>query len=208
MSALRFGRGRIPISNQLLTIRIPRGYLEIPALPPIPTPNQPLVTHSHFALPARRISSSPQRLDLPQWPGPAIPQPPVGPSDPIAAKDDAQSSSSGRGSFGDIFKRWADNPLVQAAITTVLGLGVVFVGGIGYLEWYKANVLNRMEEAFAPGYDPALELGVSRKHLDGEEHVQRHEQALVHRIVDGTEVGSYWLMLGSKGTGKGTMIIE
>lgn len=153
----------------------------------------------------RYISASARRLDLPQWPGPAVPQPPVGPSDTIPP---SKRTSSPSDSFSDILRRWADNPLVQAAVTTVLGLGVVFVGGVGYLEWYKANVLDRMEEAFAPGYDPALELGVSKKHLDDEDHIKRKEQALVDRIVDGTEVGSYWLMIGSKGTGKGTMIIE
>lgn len=29
-------------------------------------------------------------------------------------------------------------------------------------------------------------------------HIKRHEQARVNRIVSGEEVGSYWLMIGSK----------
>lgn len=114
-------------------------------------------------------------------------------------------------------RKWMESPFVQAGVTTVVGLIMVFAGGVGYLTWYKAHVLNKMEAAFAPGYDPALELGTIRnkrhsKTSDGEEkeegHIIRKEQALVDEIVHGTEVGSYWLIVGSKGTGKGTMIID
>ncbi|KAG8739061.1 hypothetical protein FRC10_006218 [Ceratobasidium sp. 414] len=47
---------------------------------------------------------------------------------------------------------------VDAIITTLIGITVVFFGGVGYVAWYKANVLNKIEAAFEPGYDPALEL--------------------------------------------------
>lgn len=58
---------------------------------------------------------------------------------------------------------------------TIANIFLVFVGGVVYLQWYKANVLYKVrpikspdapridrhaqiERAFAPGYDPALEL--------------------------------------------------
>ena len=95
-----------------------------------------------------------------------------------------------------------------------------------------------MMKAFEAGYDPVLELGKfhQRKQKaalpeldpsdpaggatsrddesddDDEEeiptHILRQEQALVDKIVRGEETGSYWLIIGSKGTGKGTMIVE
>ncbi|CAE7130224.1 unnamed protein product [Rhizoctonia solani] len=47
---------------------------------------------------------------------------------------------------------------VDAVITAMTGVVVVFFGGIAYVAWYKADVLDKIEEAFAPGYDPVLEL--------------------------------------------------
>ncbi|KAG9030233.1 hypothetical protein FS837_003322, partial [Tulasnella sp. UAMH 9824] len=43
------------------------------------------------------------------------------------------------------------SPLLGATFTTVIGLAVVFVGGIFYFEWYKANVIRKIEMAFEPG---------------------------------------------------------
>lgn len=42
------------------------------------------------------------------------------------------------------YHEWAHSPSFQAALTTVVGLGAVFAGGIGYLQWYKAHVLRRV----------------------------------------------------------------
>lgn len=36
------------------------------------------------------------------------------------------------------------NPLLGATFTTVIGLAVVFVGGVFYFEWYKANVIRKV----------------------------------------------------------------
>ncbi|KAG7091095.1 hypothetical protein E1B28_010150 [Marasmius oreades] len=109
--------------------------------------------------------------------------------------------------------------LVDAALTTVIGLGMVFIGGIGYLAWYKKNVLDKIELAFAPGYDPALE--VAKNHLkkasskadDDEdslwtEHFRRVEQDAVDRAIKGEDSGHYCVLLGPKGSGKGTMIFD
>jgi ABC-type molybdenum transport system ATPase subunit/photorepair protein PhrA len=71
-----------------------------------------------------------------------------------------------------------------------------------------------MERAFASGYDPALDLGHNshqrRKNANGETeegsmHLVREEQKVVDAILRGEESGKYWLLMGSKGTGKGTM---
>ncbi|KAK1234254.1 hypothetical protein PQX77_002561 [Marasmius sp. AFHP31] len=111
------------------------------------------------------------------------------------------------------------SPLMDAALTTVVGLAMVFVGGIAYLQWYKKNVLDKIEQAFAPGYDPALE--VAKNHLknpphtevEDEEipwtqHFRRVEQDTIDRVVKGEEPGHYYVLLGPKGSGKGTMIFD
>ncbi|WRT66519.1 uncharacterized protein IL334_003478 [Kwoniella shivajii] len=83
---------------------------------------------------------------------------------------------------------------------------MVFGAGVGYLEWYKAHVLHRIERAFEPGYDPALEL--STLHAPNSSHIHRREQPIIDRIVAGEDKGGYYLVIGSKGTGKGTMILD
>lgn len=80
-----------------------------------------------------------------------------------------------------------------------------------------SRVLNspQIELAFAPGYDPALELA---KHQTGKdetsledigefeldaggpwtEHLRRKEQDWIDRIVQGKETGHYFVLLGPK----------
>ncbi|KAL1745046.1 hypothetical protein HDZ31DRAFT_63534 [Schizophyllum fasciatum] len=114
------------------------------------------------------------------------------------------------------------HPLADAALTTIVGLGLVFFGGIAYLWWYKKNVLDKIELAFTAGYDPALELAVhptkkgaeaqagpeSDEEIPWTQHLRRNEQDLIDHIIDGTETGHYWVLLGPKGSGKGTMIFD
>ncbi|KAG9221165.1 hypothetical protein CCMSSC00406_0007339 [Pleurotus cornucopiae] len=118
------------------------------------------------------------------------------------------------------------NPLLDAALTTIVGLGMVFLGGVGYIKWYKKNVLDKIELAFAPGYDPALELANASKKghtqhthepescddpdadIPWTEHLRRKEQDLIDRMIKGEEAGHYFILLGPKGSGKGTMIFD
>ncbi|CAE6431162.1 unnamed protein product, partial [Rhizoctonia solani] len=111
---------------------------------------------------------------------------------------------------------------VDAIITTLIGITVVFAGGIAYMEWYKSNVLNKIERAFAPGYDPTLELANhpsrpsgSNANEDGfddslmaDAHMQREEQKIVDSIMKGDEAGHYYLFMGPKGGGKSTMVVD
>ncbi|KAK2463130.1 hypothetical protein APHAL10511_004785 [Amanita phalloides] len=109
-----------------------------------------------------------------------------------------------------------NTPLLDTALATLVGLGIVFVGGVAYLQWYKWNVLNKVEKAFAPGYDPALELATHHtkrpRRSSGEVpwilNPRHKEQDTIDRIVHGLETGHYYILLGSKGTGKGTMILD
>ncbi|CEL61375.1 hypothetical protein RSOLAG1IB_09978 [Rhizoctonia solani AG-1 IB] len=108
----------------------------------------------------------------------------------------------------------------DAVITAITGVVVIFFGGIAYVAWYKADVLDKIEDAFAPGYDPVLEL-MSYPSKSGEVdedgvrnyalstwQVKRKEQALVDSIMEGKEAGHYFLFLGPNGSGKTTMMVD
>jgi hypothetical protein len=101
----------------------------------------------------------------------------------------------------------------------VLGSGFAF-GGYCYHKFYKWLVLKKMENAFKPG-DPVLELAARGKQIpnsitydhpcdDDEEHhwILRDEQLKIDRIVNGTDRGHYHLLIGEKGTGKSSMLLD
>lgn len=106
----------------------------------------------------------------------------------------------------------AESAATTFASIVVLGLGFAAAGYI-YHKSYKRIVLKKMVRAFEPG-DPVLDLAASGKDLPGfrdpeeERWVHRSEQSIVDAIVDGREVGHYYLMIGEKGTGKSSMILE
>jgi len=75
-----------------------------------------------------------------------------------------------------------------------------------------------MEKAFQPG-DPVLELAAlsqapshlgekTDKSRDSTHWIPRKEQAHIDAIVNGTHQGHYHLLIGEKGTGKSSMLIE
>ena len=86
--------------------------------------------------------------------------------------------------------------------------------GCLYTLWYKRHVLKKMEHAFDPG-DPVLDLakvtkqsGTEAQEDEKEHFVQRDEQPLLDRIVNGSERGHYYLLIGEKGVGKTSMLID
>lgn len=54
--------------------------------------------------------------------------------------------------------------------------------------------------------DPALELTSAKSPQSS--HIIRREQKLIDSIFRGEKEGGYYLVIGPKGTGKGTMILE
>ena len=92
--------------------------------------------------------------------------------------------------------------------------------GYSYNLYYKRMVLEKMENAFKPG-DPVLALAAQAKSesdtdrvvpADEEkkrEHwVLREEQEIIDAIVSGKTKGQYHLLVGEKGTGKSSMLID
>jgi hypothetical protein len=105
----------------------------------------------------------------------------------------------------------------EAAATTfasILVLGAGFaIAGYAYHKTYKRIVLGKIAGAFEPG-DPVLELAAIAKevpHSPGssdDRWVHREEQTRVDDIIAGKEVGHYHLLIGEKGTGKSSMLLE
>lgn len=114
--------------------------------------------------------------------------------------------------------------MFEAAATTGASIFILACVGIGYTKYYKWNVLEKMENAFREG-DPVLDLAASGKEVprettrhevthtpadeeDGERWIIRDEQEKIDQIVKGQLKGRYHLLLGEKGTGKSSMLID
>ena len=94
-------------------------------------------------------------------------------------------------------------------------------GGYAYHKFYKWIVLHKIEGAFKPG-DPVLELAAIGKQVpnsvtehgpnckdDPEDHwIMRDEQEKIDTIVCGLDRGHYHLLIGEKGTGKSSMLLD
>ncbi|KAK1461435.1 hypothetical protein CMEL01_14389 [Colletotrichum melonis] len=109
-------------------------------------------------------------------------------------------------------KKMLESAATSFASILVLAVGFA-VAGYAYHKTYKRIVLKKMTRAFTPG-DPVLELAAIGKEVPqtsaeaDDRWVQRPEQARVDRIIDGSEAGHYFLLMGEKGTGKSSMLIE
>lgn len=110
-----------------------------------------------------------------------------------------------------------ESAVTAAAGILVLGSGFA-LGGYLYHRFYKWLVLHKMERAFEPG-DPVLELAATGKQLptsiasnhihEDETHwILRDEQGKIDAIVNGTDIGHYHLLIGEKGTGKSSMLLD
>jgi hypothetical protein len=105
----------------------------------------------------RPFQTTSRLSNIPQWPNPPVPQPQVTPYDtPGSGSGSASAKGTAGGSGGgekqqgtkeqvsSFLREWASSSSFQAALTTVVGLGMVFAAGVGYLEWYKYHVLHRV----------------------------------------------------------------
>ncbi|KAI9759943.1 MAG: hypothetical protein M4579_001976 [Chaenotheca gracillima] len=105
--------------------------------------------------------------------------------------------------------------MFETAATTFASLSILGLAGYGYHKYYKHLVLKKMSNAFKPG-DPVLELAALGKghpktdaSTEHSEHwIPRKEQDQLDAIINGSNQGRYHLLIGEKGTGKSSMIID
>ncbi|KAL9599345.1 MAG: hypothetical protein Q9219_003878 [cf. Caloplaca sp. 3 TL-2023] len=104
--------------------------------------------------------------------------------------------------------------MFESAATTVVSLFVLGLAGYGYHRYYKYLVLQKLERAFEPG-DPVLELAAlggppptTLGDNDNEHWVRLKEQQKIDAIVNGSDRGHYHLLIGEKGTGKSSMLLD
>jgi hypothetical protein len=148
--------------------------------------------------------------NLPITPSDNLPSPPDEPEGPKKKDGTHESFSFGPTAF----------KMFEAALTTFASVAILGVVGYSYTIYYKRMVLNKIEHAFAPG-DPVLDLAAVAKQgspsggeelVDDEGHRQhwvlREEQDVLDAIVAGRLKGQYHLLVGEKGTGKSSMLID
>ncbi|KAL9585677.1 MAG: hypothetical protein Q9212_001373 [Teloschistes hypoglaucus] len=143
----------------------------------------------------------------PQLPGQVAPQP---------GQSEEQTGEKDTGGRQDQSSEW--NPtlfkMFESAATTMVSLIVLGLAGYGYHRYYKYLVLQKMEHAFQPG-DPVLELAAlagpppsTAGENDDEHWIRLKEQQKIDAIIDGTDRGHYHLLIGEKGTGKSSMLLD
>jgi hypothetical protein len=116
------------------------------------------------------------------------------------------SSSRQRSKWGDLAVKMRD-----ASATTGISLCLLALVGYSYTQYYNGEVLRSIESAFETG-EPVLELAAStidpRRLVLPDRWIPRVEQDRIDKIVRGEDRESYHLIMGEKGTGKGSMLID
>jgi hypothetical protein len=120
--------------------------------------------------------------------------------------------------------------MFEAAATTGASILILGLVGYSYTLYYKYMVLSKIENAFKPG-DPVLDLAAHGKEVpkedtpnpkynttmgdipgvnepDYDRWIPRVEQEKIDSIISGNDKGRYHLLLGEKGTGKSSMLID
>ncbi|KAE8381347.1 hypothetical protein BDV26DRAFT_255790 [Aspergillus bertholletiae] len=113
---------------------------------------------------------------------------------------------------GRFSRKFLETTATTLATAVMLGLG-----GYSYHLHYKRLVLQKIDNAFSPGFSTVELASLAQSNLDTENattaqdqpfHVPRPEQPVIDAIVNGGATGSYWLIFGEKGAGKMSMLLQ
>ncbi|KAH7135174.1 hypothetical protein B0J11DRAFT_517763 [Dendryphion nanum] len=113
--------------------------------------------------------------------------------------------------------------MFESAATTGASILILGLVGFSYTRYYKYMVLEKIENAFRPG-DPVLDLAATGKEIpvrdqlgdipgvndevEYDHWIPRAEQDKIDKIISGHDRGRYHLLIGEKGTGKSSMLID
>ena len=87
------------------------------------------------------------------------------------------------------------------------------MAGYGYHRYYKYLILKKMKKAFDPG-DPVLEMAATGSEATttipegGDNWLRLSDQERIDAVVNGSNKGHYHLLIGEKGTGKSSMLLN
>lgn len=166
--------------------------------------HKPVWRWHRFSVGAVRNAQQKRGLHGPPSPGQVAPQNDTG-------EDGAPRTDADSFKWKPTFFR-----MFESAATTLASIAMLGLVGYGYHKYYKYLVLKKMEHAFKPG-DPMLELASlgkqhSEANFDEKEDdklwIRKIEQEKIDNIVNGTDQGHYHLLIGEKGTGKSSMLLE
>jgi hypothetical protein len=130
------------------------------------------------------------------------------------APEDWDSAGGATGGAGKgeptLAARMLDSAATTLASVLVLGAGFALAGYV-YHKSYKTLQLQKIANAFEPG-DPVLDLAAMGKDIPSTPHpdhwIMRAEQAKIDAIINGADKGHYFLIMGEKGCGKSSMLLE
>ena len=111
-------------------------------------------------------------------------------------------------------KRWKEivnisKKCLETGLITMASLAVLVLGGVLYHKLYKRNVLWKMDQSFDANASLMLAKHQDQvKNIDKELWAERTQQELIDEIVTGKVKGKYYLLLGEKGTGKTSAVME
>ncbi|CAG8539692.1 11566_t:CDS:10 [Acaulospora morrowiae] len=124
-------------------------------------------------------------------------QPIVEKSAETALDDENEPKKKSSGSPGGSKKKkeWLSPRVMDAVLTTVMGLAAVGLGGVFYQLWYEWNEIHKVQLAFTH-HAPLL------KSRTNEKHFAREEQEKINNVIAGKGDEKYFLLVGERGTGK------
>ncbi|GAB7353101.1 hypothetical protein MBLNU459_g3644t1 [Dothideomycetes sp. NU459] len=125
---------------------------------------------------------------------------------PGTPSPEEDEDGAGSKNNADEEKKW--RPMFWKMLEILIANFISLIG-YSYTVYYKSSVLRKMEHAFEPG-DPVLDLAATGKTQDPTRNhwILRDEQTRLDAIVSGETTGQYYLLVGEKGTGKSSMLLD
>lgn len=175
------------------------------------TPNQ----HFHYQLSFRFNNQKSQQIQHCSKPSALIQygqirQFSLVPGMELNPEEDENNNDKDQKSDGSPRSRWKEIGMkcLETAGITFSTLAMLALAGWGYQEWYHMSTVKKIEDAFKIG-DPSFVLSAQTKRTgETEGWVDRQGQELLNDVIAGKLVGRYYLLIGEKGTGKTSMLLE
>lgn len=98
--------------------------------------------------------------------------------------------------------------ILETGSITFVSIAILGFAGLIYHRLYEFRVLDKMNKAFDKG-DTSFDIEIHENASnEGRNWMFRPQQELIDDIVSGKIVGRYFLIIGEKGTGKSSMVLE